>query len=203
MPIDIPGFEFNIPHDQYNVAMEVKNLRLVIVDTDHSRQSSLMMDKCTGSGYFRLVEICESPIRAQELMDNGDADLILNISEGFGNFIDCGAARLDELPLSIKVNTVNGTRASIGLQYLNACVTAFISPAVSPSSGAALAQDSIDTVETYRYNPRQDYKLFMVPALIVIAITMMCGFMPALNIVSEKSVSRYLTIATMFSRQCS
>lgn len=47
-------------------------------------------------------------------------DLILNISEGFGNFIDCGAARLDELPLSIKVNTVNGTRASIGLQYLNA-----------------------------------------------------------------------------------
>lgn len=99
MPIDIPGFEFNIPHDQYNVAMEVKNLRLVIVDTDHNRQSSL----------------------------------ILNISEGFGNFIDCGAARLDELPLSIKVNTVNGTRASIGLQYLNACVTAFISPAVDTS----------------------------------------------------------------------
>lgn len=47
-------------------------------------------------------------------------DLILNISEGFGNFIDCGAARLDELTLSIKVNSVNGTRASIGLQYLNA-----------------------------------------------------------------------------------
>ena len=65
----------------------------------------------------------------------------------------------------------------------------YIIPAVSPSPGAALAQGSIDTVETYRYNPRQDYKLFMVPALIVIAITMMCGFMPALNIVSEKSVS--------------
>lgn len=31
-----------------------------------------------------------------------------------------------------------------------------------------------------------DYKRFMIPAMIVIAVTMMCGFLPALNIVTEK-----------------
>ena len=31
-----------------------------------------------------------------------------------------------------------------------------------------------------------DYKVFMVPALMVMLLTMLCGFMPALNIVAEK-----------------
>lgn len=36
------------------------------------------------------------------------------------------------------------------------------------------------------FNPYLDYKLFMLPALMVIVVTMMCGFLPALNIVGEK-----------------
>ena len=53
------------------------------------------------------------------------------------------------------------------------------------SQGGA-AGTRFDTRESYLYNPSLDYKTFMIPALIVIAITMMCGFLPALNIVSEK-----------------
>ena len=40
--------------------------------------------------------------------------------------------------------------------------------------------------EKYYFNPYMDYKLFMIPALIVIAVTMITAFLPALNIVSEK-----------------
>jgi ABC-2 type transport system permease protein len=41
-------------------------------------------------------------------------------------------------------------------------------------------------VPRVRYNPHADYKLFMVPALMVMLLTMLCGFLPALNIVGEK-----------------
>lgn len=37
-----------------------------------------------------------------------------------------------------------------------------------------------------RYNPYMDYKLFMIPALMVIIVILMGGFLPALNIVGEK-----------------
>ena len=36
------------------------------------------------------------------------------------------------------------------------------------------------------YNPHQNYKLFMIPALLAIVMMLMCGFLPALNIVGEK-----------------
>lgn len=38
----------------------------------------------------------------------------------------------------------------------------------------------------YKFNPRLDYRIFMVPALMVMLLTLLCGFLPALNIVSEK-----------------
>lgn len=36
------------------------------------------------------------------------------------------------------------------------------------------------------YNKEQSYKRFMIPALLAIVVMLMCGFLPALNIVSEK-----------------
>jgi len=45
---------------------------------------------------------------------------------------------------------------------------------------------SFSVVPHYKFNPHLDYKVFMVPALMVMLLTMLAGFLPALNIVSEK-----------------
>ena len=39
---------------------------------------------------------------------------------------------------------------------------------------------------TLLYNKGQDYKVYMIPALMGILMMMLCGFLPALNIVGEK-----------------
>lgn len=36
--------------------MEVRNLSLVIVDSDQSDQSALLTEKCASSGYFKIRE---------------------------------------------------------------------------------------------------------------------------------------------------
>jgi ABC-2 type transport system permease protein len=40
----------------------------------------------------------------------------------------------------------------------------------------------------YKFNPHLDYKVFMVPALMVMLLTLLTGFLPALNIVGEKEI---------------
>ena len=44
----------------------------------------------------------------------------------------------------------------------------------------------VEVIPQNKFNPHMDYKVFMVPALMVMLLTMLCGFMPALNIVAEK-----------------
>jgi ABC-2 type transport system permease protein len=46
----------------------------------------------------------------------------------------------------------------------------------------------ISVVSQNRFNVFLDYKVFMVPALIVMLLTIICGFLPALNIVGEKEL---------------
>lgn len=169
----------------FAASMEVNNIKLAMVDNDHSDQAGMLMEKCKSSGYFDVVSVSSSPAEAQKMMDDGKIDAILTIDAGFARHLSGDAPASDDLPVGIKVNTVNGTRGSIGSQYLNACVTSYVMSSAGGSM-AQMPQAQIDVKETYLYNGFQDYKLFMIPALIVIAITMMCGFLPALNIVSEK-----------------
>ncbi len=163
--------------------MEVRNIKLAVVDNDRSDQSLLLTEKCASSGYFELLDLASSPEEAQLLMDKGGTDAILTINSGFAQYLKTGTDKSDPLPVGIKVNTVNGTRGNIGAQYLNACVSGFLA---SASGIPAASGGQFEIHETYMYNQYLDYKAFMIPALIVIAVTMMCGFLPALNIVSEK-----------------
>lgn len=164
--------------------MEVRDVKLAIVDSDQSEQSVLLTEKCSSSGYFDVQSVTSIPGEAQTLMGKGKIDAILTIGNGFAKQLKNGSAMGDALPVGIKVNTVNGTRGSIGSAYLNACVSEFLMESAGVSGMPSGSQ--VEIRESYRYNPYMDYKRFMIPAMIVIAVTMMCGFLPALNIVTEK-----------------
>ena len=114
-------------------------------------------------------------------MDRNKADAILTVEQGFSKELSSG----EGLPVGIKVNTVNGTKGSIGSQYLMTCVSAFAAAGTGiPDTERKTAV--INASPRFCYNIYMDYKAFMVPALMVIAVTMVTGFFPALNIVGEK-----------------
>ena len=150
----------------FAASMELRNIKLAVIDNDRSSESSLLVEKCVNSGYFILQDICETPEKARSMMDNGDIDATLTINSGFSKYM-----------------------GSIGSKYLTGCISSFLVSngglgAGLGASGSQVSAPSIDV--SYLFNPYLDYKLFMLPALIVISITMMCGFLPSLNIVGEK-----------------
>ena len=179
----------------FAVSMEIRNINLAVVDSDRSEESSRLLERCTSSGYFRLVAFCGSPEEAMRLMDENKADAIITIAFDFSREIGNGSG----FPVGIKVNTVNGTRGSIASQYLQNCIMMYLqdrnsreagssvqSAASAPAAQSVSAGPAIDVSEKYYFNTYLDYKLFMIPALIVIGITMITAFLPSLNIVSEK-----------------
>lgn len=165
----------------FAVSMEIKNINLVVVDNSRSVLSGRLVDKCVKSGYFRIVETDVTPERARQLMEMNKADAVLIIFSDFEKEFESGMG----LPLGIKVNTINGSKGSIGAGYLSNCIRNFIA---DENKGSLSSSDNKNIVlnTKFYYNEYMDYKVFMVPALIVIAITMITGFFPAQNIVNEK-----------------
>lgn len=166
--------------------MEIKNVNLCVVDNDHSSYSSRLGRKAVASGDFHMVEMCSSYDEAMENIEEGSADLILEIPP----FFEKELMRGEGSRVLISANTVNGTKGALGSSYLSAIVTDFAGE-IRDETGVTEGSDvgitpAVEVVIQNRFNPHLDYKVFMIPALMVMVMTMLCGFLPALNIVSEK-----------------
>lgn len=170
--------------------LDVKDIRLCVVDNDNSTYSRRLTQKASGSEYFKEAIYMESYNEAISTIERGECDIILEIPSDFEKDLVNGVNR----ELSISSNAVDGMRGSIAASYLAGVVNDFSaelieSKIVNRGSSAAITAampSSIEIVSLSKYNPSMDYKLFMVPGLIVIIITIIGGFLPALNIVSEK-----------------
>ena len=164
---------------------EIKNLKLSVIDHDRSAFSKRLIQKATASGYFELADISPTYNTAMQSIESGNADMVLEIQDDFEtNLMKEGVGRV-----MISANSVNGTKGSLGSSYLSTILNDYAAELRDeyhdqPSNSGALPSFSIHT--QYKFNPRLDYKVFMIPAMMVMLLTILTGFLPALNIVGEK-----------------
>jgi ABC-2 type transport system permease protein len=165
---------------------EVKNINITIIDNDHSSTSQKLIGKITSSGYFKLSGYNYSFKEALELIETDKTDLILEIPRGF----ERNLVRENAQQLFVAVNAINGTKANLGGVYLNTIISSYnqeIRLEMLPMSKSN-EQSNIEITSSNWFNPYLNYKRFMVPGILAILVTMIGGFLSALNIVKEKEV---------------
>ncbi|MCC8172908.1 MAG: ABC transporter permease [Odoribacter sp.] len=165
-------------------SQEVKDVKLSIVDHDHSTYSERLIQKILSSDYFLLTDVSASNEEALKSIESNHSDIILEIEDEFEKNLVTGY----EAHVMISANAVNGVRAGLGSSYLGAILNDFAMDIRDENGGQVTAFNPpvINIVTQNRFNPYLDYKIFMIPALMVILLTLICGFMPAFNIVGEK-----------------
>ena len=164
--------------------MDVNDIRFVTVDSDNSPLSARLTGKIAGSGLFIESGSCSSYEEALVAIEQGDADIVIEIPEGFERGIVNGSYA----DVFIASNAVDGIRGALAASNM-AAITRQFSEELDREQRydkSIAAAPKIEAVPRVMYNPSMDYKRFMVPALIVTLLTIIGGFLPALNIVSEK-----------------
>lgn len=163
---------------------EVKNINISIVDHDHSTYAQRLISKITASGYFRLTDYGNSFRQAFDQVEKDRADLILEIPPGFEKRL----VRENKEELFVAVNAINGVKAGLGGAYLNQIISAYNDDIrlrwMPVQKYNAVPQ--IEVVASNWFNPYMNYRLFMVPGILVVLVTMVGAYMCALNIVKEK-----------------
>lgn len=165
---------------------EVKNINLAVIDQDHSSYSQKLVSKITASGYFKLADYSSSFKEAYKLIEKDQADLVMEIPAGFErNLIRNGNNKL-----FIAVNAINGVKANLGGAYLNRILVDFNAELnlewVQPARFNP--QPTIEIAGSNWYNPFMNYNFFMVPGILAALVTMIGGYLTALNIVKEKEI---------------
>ena len=161
--------------------MEVKNIKVDVVDNDHSSMSSQLVHRIEASDYFVFHGQQDSYDGAMADVENSEADVILEIPPHFERDMVQG----EHPQVLIASNAVNGTKGSMGNAYLSSIVSQHLAESAKVTSDFGSVVNSAVSI-LYLYNKNLNYKLFMIPSLMAILVMLMCGFLPALNIVGEK-----------------
>ena len=162
----------------------VKNISIAVVDNDHSTFSQKLISKITASGHFKLTGYTASYNEALSLVEQDKADLALQIPADF----ERGLVRENEQKLYIAIDAIEGTKANLGGAYLSNIVKDFNEDIRLNFQSVPTASDAsqISIASSNWYNPFMNFKLYMVPAILVTLVTAMAAMQSAFNIVQEK-----------------
>ena len=151
--------------------MEVKNIVVDVVDLDHSTVSQRLVHDIEQNHYFIFHGQKSTYAEALKDIEHTRADVVVVIPQDYSKDMVNGK----QPQVLIAANAVNGTKGAIGSAYLSQIMASY-RPLSTPLAPQTLTL----------YNPYKNFKLFMIPALFAIVMMLMTGFLPALNIVSEK-----------------
>lgn len=165
---------------------EMKNIKLSVADNDHSEYSRKLINKITASGYFILVEVGNSYKQSLHTIEQDKADLILEIPNNFEQKL----IRENESNLFISVNAINGVKGSLGSAYLKNIIQDYNKWVRTEwiQFPKFNVEPTIEISTINWFNPQMNYKIFMVPGILVLLLTLVGVNLTALNIVREKEI---------------
>ncbi|MEI6851582.1 MAG: ABC transporter permease [Bacteroidota bacterium] len=167
--------------------LEMKNISICIVDNDLSSTSRQLTNKFGSSPFFKVTANTFDMNEARKQVEENKAQMILNIPAGFENKL----VRENRSEIQLLFNAINGTVAGIGSAYANQILIGYNRDVIAKWIGVSKnmpGNKSIETIPSFWYNPDMNYKVYMVPAILVILVTLMGMLLAALNIVREKEM---------------
>ena len=178
----------------YAANYEIKNLALAVVDHDLSPTSRQLVAKFSASGYFQVKQTSFAVKEADHAMAQDRVDLILEIPAQFERDL----VREGNASVLLTANAINATKAGLGMGYAQNIVRNYNlefgeewAPrlaSINEGQISAPANPQINVEYSNWYNPKLDYKTFMVPGILGEIVALVICFLTALNIVREREL---------------
>ncbi|MFO7933052.1 MAG: ABC transporter permease [Bacteroidales bacterium] len=170
----------------YAASLEMKDIKMAVVDRDHSGASRLLTSAFTGSPYFRIILVSTHDREAMDLLHKDRVDVILTLKDDF----EKNLYREGSTELQLVINAINATEAGLVKAYCNRIIYDYNDQIRTgwPGPGAGEKRASPEIIPAFWYNPEFDYKIYMFSGILVILVTLIGMLLTSLNLVREKEM---------------
>lgn len=166
---------------------EIKDIKIAAVDHDKSTQSRELIRKITASGYFKIMDYGENYNDAYQEVEKDKIDLILEIPNNFEKDL----VRENNDKVLIAINAINGTKAGLSASYLGQILQNYnqqVQLEMNPELETVKKNSGLEIVPKFWFNETYNYRLSLVPGILAFLVTLIGGYLTALNIVEEKEI---------------
>lgn len=170
---------------------EVRGTPVFVVDEAPSPASRALVARFAGSGYFRVAGWAPSAAPADEALLDRRASMILHIPRAFGRTLGGPAPARVQLVF----NAEDGAAAAVVQSYAGRVLAAYGAEYGAEYAGRVRSLGApappgprLDVRARGWYNPALDYRVYMVPGILVSLVTTVGTLIAAQSVAREKEI---------------
>lgn len=172
----------------YAATLDLKVVHTVIMDSDRSTTSRELIKEFQGSTYFSIDKYVYTYDEAYKEIDAGSTMLVLMIPKDFEKDINRG----ETATLQAIFNGSDGNSASIASGYVQKIIVRFSEEFANNKlqlrGMQRLPAGQVVTQSRVWYNPELESKIFMVPAIVGLLLSIITIVLTSLAIVKEREI---------------
>ncbi len=162
----------------YAINLDIKNIRLAVIDFDNSHESRDLAGRFFHSGYFVPPLSEPDPEYPELVLKNGDAHAVLIIPPGMAEAV----AGEGEYEVGLSVDGADANTSAAAASYANVIMAQFLKERLPPGFEPPGVQLSTQVL----YNADLKSSHFFVPGLIAVILMMISALLTSITIAREK-----------------
>jgi ABC-2 type transport system permease protein len=170
----------------YAITFDIRDLKLAVADEDRTRASRMLIERFTGSRYFRLVAAPSDPGDLLRLLDSGEAQIALSIPKDFGRNIE----RWEGDTVQVLLDGSESNTATIAAGYVEAILSALninsVEDVLARGGLPAKGIPPVDMQIRVWFNPELNSTYTIVPGLIAVIMMVISALLTSLTVVRER-----------------
>lgn len=171
----------------YAITFDIRDIRLAIYDADRTEKSRELVQRFTGSGYFKMVGVSESDEQLREFLDKGTAQICISIPEDY----DRRLSRNEPATVAVLVDGSESNTAGIAIGYTEGILTGqSLNYSMELIQKAGILQElpipQIDFRPRFWYNDELRSQNYIIPGLIASIMMIMTALLTSLCVVGER-----------------
>lgn len=168
----------------YAANMNMRDIDFCFLDEDGTSMSGNLMAKYSASPFFSFSGAVFNLEEAEDRIREDKADLIIHVPDGFEKSVT------ENRPVKVQflVNGINSAAGVLVASYSQNILLDFNRNILSGFAGMAgnRGKGTIEVSYNHWYNPDLEFKIFMVPGILVILVTLVGWLLMSLNVVRER-----------------
>ncbi|MDR3686508.1 MAG: ABC transporter permease [Coriobacteriia bacterium] len=164
----------------YVVGSDIKDLKLAVLDNDHTVQSQQVVDAYVNSSYFTVAARPQTEAQLKQVMDGSQAIIAIDIPKGLGDAV----RQHRSAQIGVIVDGSDSRTSQVAMQYSSGIISS-LSGKFFPQPGG-LSAGGVNVQTRIFYNPTLRAVNTMVPALLAFILMMSTTNIMAQAIVKER-----------------
>jgi ABC-2 type transport system permease protein len=181
----------------YAANMDVRHLKLAVLDRAQTQETSLLVDRFRHSGYFEPVAMVDKPADLNRLFDENKVTVALALPASFS--ADLAAGRTVEV--QVILDGTDSLAAQVAADYASQIILGFGQDRLKSRMEVAkgfLDYDSgdkikrlmagVEPVSRVWYNPNLSSRNFFIPGIVALILSIMTLMLTSMSVVREREM---------------